>query len=248
MVVSVGTIVQAAGIRQFLLLLCLKSDPDMLIENLLQWEKRFIEYFQAQGAQEDGAHDIGHFKRVWRTASRINEAEGSTGDALVLLAASYFHDVISLPKDHPDRSQSSRLSATRAGELLRDHFTGFPGEKVYGVQHAILTHSFSAAIPPESYEAKILQDADRMEALGAIGIARTFYTAGLMHSRLFHDEDPLGLHRDLNDKQYSLDHFQVKLLQLPLTMRTHEGKRIAEEKARILLVFREQMVREINGE
>jgi uncharacterized protein len=212
------------------------------------WQPQFTAYLLGQDIHGDGAHNIGHFKRVWKMAARINEAEGATGDALTLLAAAYFHDLVSLPKDHPDRSRSSRLSAEAAGRLLRAHFTGFPEDKIEGVQHAILAHSFSAGIPPETYEAKVLQDADRIEALGAIGIARTFYTAGLMHSRLFHDEDPLGLRRELNDGQYSLDHFQVKLLQLPALMHTRAGKQIAAERAELLLAFREQIVREIMGE
>jgi uncharacterized protein len=234
--------------------------------NVAHWEQQFTAYLLGQDIHEDGAHDMGHLRRVYKTATRINEAEGvaeasgkgtgwtgaeapgKAGDPLVLLAACYFHDLVSLPKNHPDRSHSSRLSAEATGKLLREHFSGFPPDKIEGVQHAILTHSFSASIPPQTLEAKILQDADRMEALGAIGIARTFYTAGVMHSRMFHETDPLGLHRELNDREYSLDHFQVKLLQLPAMMQTVAGKKMAEERAALLIAFREQMVREILGE
>jgi uncharacterized protein len=188
------------------------ADVDAAADALIaHWQAQFTAYLLGQDIHEDGAHDMGHIRRVYKTAVRINEtdgltgeAEGSTdegstdgpkGDPLVLLAACYFHDLVSLPKNHPDRSQSSRLSAEVAGKLLREHFSGFPTDKIEGVQHAILAHSFSAAIPPETYEAKVLQDADRMEALGAIGIARTFYTAGIMHSRMFNEVYHLGLHR-----------------------------------------------------
>jgi len=217
-------------------------------ESLPYWQQQFIEYLASSGPADDGAHDTGHFKRVWKTASRINEVEGSKGDPLVLLAASYFHDLVSLPKNHPDRSQSSRLSAELAATLLRERFTGFPEDKIEGVSHAILTHSFSAGIPPDTYEAKVLQDADRMEALGAIGIARTFYTAGLMKSRMFHEEDPLGNARELDDSQFSLDHFQVKLLKLPAMMQTEAGRQMAEERTRFLILFRKEIAAEILGE
>ena len=212
---------------------------------ITHWQEEFTTYLLSQDIHADGAHDMGHLRRVYKTAVQLDQAEGSPSDPLVLLTACYFHDLVSLPKNHPDRNQASRLAAERTGALLRGHFTGFPAEKIPAVEHAILTHSFSAGIPPETWEAKILQDADRMEALGAIGIARTFYTAGIMHSRMFHEDDPLGLGRPLDDRSYSLDHFEVKLLQLPGMMQTSAGKEMALSRADVLVRFREQMVREI---
>lgn len=212
---------------------------------ITHWQEEFTTYLLSQDIHADGAHDMGHLRRVYKTAVQLDQAEGSPSDPLVLLTACYFHDLVSLPKNHPDRNQASRLAAERTGALLREHFTGFPAEKIPAVEHAILTHSFSAGIPPETWEAKILQDADRMEALGAIGIARTFYTAGIMHSRMFHEDDPLALGRPLDDRSYSLDHFEVKLLQLPGMMQTSAGKEMALSRADVLVRFREQMVREI---
>jgi uncharacterized protein len=208
-------------------------------------EKDFTHYLRTEGGTEDGSHDIGHFTRVWHMCRRINAGEGGQGDLEVLLAASYFHDLVTVPKNHPDRGRSSTLSAEKAGQLLRNRFTGFPQHKIAAVQHAIEAHSFSAAIPARSMEAKVLQDADRMEALGAIGIARTFYTAGFMHSRMFHEEDPLGKERALDDRVYALDHFEVKLLRLPEMMQTVTGRAIAQAKALLLSDFRAEMLREI---
>jgi uncharacterized protein len=233
--------------------------------NLSELEREFIEYIQ-RGALADGSHDIGHFRRVWRMSQRLQEMEsgkandhagkandhadeaGVPADLEVLLAAAYFHDLISLPKNHPDRKKSSVLSAQKAGEILAHVFPQFPPDKIPAVQHAIEAHSFSAGIPALTLEAKILQDADRMEALGAIGIARTFYTAGFMHSRMFHETDPLGLDRPLDDTRFALDHFVLKLLKLPSMMQTGSGRKIAEQRAATLSAFRALIAQEIEGQ
>jgi uncharacterized protein len=118
---------------------------------------------------------------------------------------------------------------------------GFPSEKLDAVCHCIEAHSFSAAIVPQTAEAKIVQDADRMEALGAIGLARTFYVAGQMGSKLFCAEDPFAEKRALDDRQFAVDHFETKLLKLPATMKTARGKMEAEKRAAILQRFLEDL-------
>jgi uncharacterized protein len=165
-----------------------------------------------------------------------------------LIAAAYFHDLVSLPKNHPERASSSRLSADRTVLLLKERWPDFPQEKIEGVRHAIHAHSFSARVAAETAEAKILQDADRMEALGAIGLARVWYTAGQLNQPLFNAEDPLAERRPANDQQYSLDHFQVKLLKLPAMMNTATGRRLAEGHAVYLREFLARIGREILGD
>lgn len=209
-----------------------------------RWETQFAQYLQAHADNSDGAHDLGHFRRVWRTASGLLH-EHEEADPLIVLAAAYFHDIISLPKNHPEAHQSSRLSAEKAGDMLKHDFPDFPMESIDAVKHAIQAHSYSAGIPPVTIEAKILQDADRMEALGAIGIARTFYTAGRLGTNMFSAEDPQALHRELNDKLYALDHFRVKLLKLPSLMNTAAGQALALRRTIILQEFMEQMIEEI---
>jgi len=218
-------------------------------EHLLTgWETRFADYIRNHGDLKDGSHDLGHFQRVWRAARRINQEEGGVADELVLLAAAYFHDWVSFPKNHPQRSESSRLSAERAVELLTEVFSDFQADKVEGVRHARHAHSWSARVPAETPEAKILQDADRMESLGAIGAARTFYISGQLNQQLFDPEDPLALKRAPDDRRYALDHFQVKLLKLPATMNTVAGKRMAERNAEWLRAMAQKMDEEVRGE
>ena len=213
--------------------------------NLDHWEKRFVEWYEIQGQLTDGSHDLGHFQRVWRTADQINREEGQTADPLVLLAAAYFHDLVSLPKNHPERKEASKLSAERAVELIAAEWKDFPGEKLPGVRHAIHAHSFSAKVPAESPEAKILQDADRMEAVGAIGLARVFYTAGQLGQQMFNANDPMAEKRMPDDQRYALDHFQLKLLRLPALMNTATGRRMAEEGAAYLNGFLQRIMSEI---
>jgi uncharacterized protein len=215
---------------------------------LADWEARFAGYIREHGSLTDGSHDLGHFQRVWKAARAINREEGGVADELVLLAAAYFHDWISLPKNHPQRREASRLSAERAVELLTGVFVDFPAEKVEGVRHAIHAHSFSAAVAARTPEAKILQDADRMEALGAIGAARTFYVAGQLNCRLFDVDDPLAEGRETDDRMFALDHFQAKLYKLPAMMNTAAARRLAEENAEWLRGFAQKMAAEIRGE
>ena len=217
-------------------------------EEVDRWEQEFAAYLRSAGDWKDGSHDLGHFQRVWRTARYINREEGKPADELILLAAAYFHDLVSLPKNHPDRASSSRLSAERTALLLQERWPDFPGDKIKGVRHAIHAHSFSARVAAETAEAKILQDADRMEALGAIGLARVFYTAGHLGQPLFDGDDPLAERRPANDQQYSLDHFQVKLLKLPAMMNTVTGRRLAEGHAAYLREFLARIGREITGD
>ena len=95
-------------------------------------------------------------------------------DMLVILTACYFHDIVSLAKNHPQRQRSSILAAEEARRLLREEFAQFPAEKIEAVCHAIAAHSFSAQIAPLTTEAKIVQDADRLEALGNDPVVHEF--------------------------------------------------------------------------
>lgn len=171
------------------------------------WLPRLIA-LATSAAEDDGAHDINHLHRVWRVAQTLLDAHPEA-DALVVLAGCYLHDTVNVPKDHPDRAKASQMAARLARQMLTD--AGFPVDKLDAVAHAIEAHSFSAAITPTTIEAQIVQDADRMDAVGAVGLARMFYTAGRMGSALAHPDDPLASARELDDTAFSLDHIEVKL-------------------------------------
>lgn len=189
----------------------------------------------------DGAHDLGHLRRVWKQAQLI--AMDHPCDSEVLLPACFFHDLVNLPKSHPDRARASALSAEAATHWLRAD--GFPEPKLSAVGHAIAAHSFSAGITPMTAEARVLQDADRLEALGAIGLARMFHVAGAMGGALFDAADPMALHRPHDDRAFALDHIEVKLLKIVDTMQTETGRAMASERAEWMLSFRGRLLREI---
>ena len=214
--------------------------------DLVDWQQRFERWILTHHAQDDAAHDLSHFRRVWATATQL--AAGEEVDRLVLLTACYFHDIVSLPKNHPERSRSSMMAAEKTLAILQSAFADFPADRYPAVSHAIEAHSFSAKIAPETLEAKIVQDADRLEALGAIGLARVFAVSGALGVALFDAEDPFARHRGLDDKQYALDHFQTKLLTLPSTMQTEQGRHLAQHNADFLLTYMAKLSAELKGE
>ena len=213
---------------------------------LVQWQQRFESWLDEHHASDDSAHDISHFRRVWMTARKIMIHHQA--DPLVVLTACYFHDIVSLPKNHPERSQSSRLAARRTRDILHRDFPDFPSDRYAAVEHAIEAHSFSAGIAPQSIEAKIVQDADRLEALGAIGLARVFAVSGGLGVALFDAEDPFADARPLDDRAFALDHFQTKLLRLPDTMQTDVGRELAQHNADFLVHFMAKLSAELQGD
>jgi uncharacterized protein len=210
-----------------------------------QWTELFDGYLAKTGGT-DAAHDVSHLRRVARTALAIAMREKA--NTLVVLAASYFHDIVNLPKNHPERNGASILAARRTLEIFEAEFPAFPSQLYTNVAHAIEAHSFSAGIEPRSLEARIVQDADRLEALGAVGIARVFYIAGKLEQALFDDTDLLARHRTLDDKAFAIDHFQVKLLRLHKTMKTSTGMSMARENAKYMIHFLSKLSAEIKGD
>lgn len=206
------------------------------------WEEKFIEYLSCIDFK-DSSHDLNHFKRVYKLSVEIVKIDKIDVDKLVILAACYFHDIISYEKNDPKRKEASRYASIKASEILSE--LNFPKEKIPNVAHCILTHSYSTNIKPKTIEAKIVQDADRMEAIGAIGLARVFYVSGKIKSQLFDSEDPFSKNRELNDNEFAVDHFYTKLLKLKNTMNTDGAKVIATKREKILLSFIDALKEEL---
>lgn len=214
------------------------------MKDLHHWQSAFDLWFRENWNHNDKAHDLAHLQRVWASAQKI--MVGTTADPLVVLTACYFHDVVNLPKNHPERHLASRYAADETLRVLKSDFPTFPATLYSAVSHAVEAHSFSAGIPAETLEAKIVQDADRLESLGAIGLARVFYTSGALGRSLFDSQDPFARERPLDDVRWALDHFQKKLLGLPATMHTDQGRALAEYHATFLVDYMARLSSELS--
>lgn len=213
------------------------SDPEWAT-----WERRFEELLD-RGAAGDPAHDREHIRRVVANARRLAAAERAA--LAVVLPAAWLHDCVIVPKSSPLRAQASRQAALAADALLRE--IGYPAAHLPAVAHAIEAHSFSAGILPRTLEARVVQDADRLDALGAVGIARCLMLGGALGRRLYDPREPFPLQRAPDDQTNTLDHFYVKLLRLAEQMQTDAGRAEARRRSAFLEVYLEQLRRELPG-
>jgi len=177
--------------------------------------------FESAIESGDPAHDLEHIRRVVLNTKKIAATENLSME--VLLPAAWLHDCVYVPKDSLERSSASQLAADNAVIILRQH--GYPQQHFKAIQ--------------------VLQDADRIDALGAIGLSRCLMLGGHMGSGLYCSEDPFAKNRPLNDANYCIDHFYAKLLTLKSTMQTKAGKALAEKRTKFLSNFLEQLRTEI---
>ena len=212
--------------------------------DLEAWERDFERKITELDYGNDPAHDLAHFRRVVSTAKRLAKEDGA--NLAVVVPAAWLHDFVNVPKNDPRRSQASRLSAEAASQYLRS--IGFPDEYLPAIIHAIEAHSFSARIEPTTLEACVVQDADRLDGLGAIGIARTFAVAGLLRRRLYDLDDPFGNRRSLDDLEYTVDHFYVKLFKTAETLKTRAGRAEGIRRADYMRSFLRELSREIGDQ
>jgi uncharacterized protein len=164
-------------------------------------------------------------------------------DPRVTLPAAWLHDCVAVPKNDPRRNQASGLAAEAAVAFLSG--TPYPEELLDDVHHAIEAHSYSAAIPTRTLEAKVVQDADRLDSLGAIGIARCLLVGGRLNRPLLSADDPFCEQREPDDTRYTIDHFYAKLFRLPATMQTAAGREMAEKRADVMRRYLDTLGEEI---
>jgi uncharacterized protein len=187
------------------------------------------------------AHDALHVERVVASARRIARAEGADVD--VAATAALLHELFNYPKDHPDSARSGEVCAEHAARLLGEH--GCDGDFVARVAYCIRVHPFSRGILPDTLEARVLQDADRLDAIGAIGIARCFATSAEMKRPFYAPDDPFCRARAPDDKQWGIDHFYRKLLRIADGLHTGSARALAGERVRFMQAFLDELAREL---
>ena len=204
---------------------------DELLDEAITWTKARM--------ATSAAHDWGHIERVLHNATVLAEKEGA--DKLVVQLAAVTHDVVNLSKNHPERKTASKKSAKLVSQWLEGKLEA---DRIALVFEAIKCHSFSAGFVPESLEAQVVSDADNLDAIGAIGIARAFECGGAMGTATLSSEDPFCAEREPDDSRYTVDHFYTKLLLLGERFYTDSGRDEAERR----LAFMRQFLDELAGE
>lgn len=190
------------------------------------------------------AHDFLHVLRVTENARHIALAEQANLD--VVLPAALLHELFNYPKGHPQSHLSGEVCARHAATILRQH--DYPTDLIDAICECIRVHAFSRGLMPTTIEGKVLQDADRLDAIGAIGIARCFATCTEMAVPFYQAEDPFCRHREPDDRQWGLDHFYRKLLRIPDGLHTASARAIAVDRIRLMDAFLNQLKQELLDE
>ena len=204
--------------------------------------------------EHDSAHGFDHVLRVWRLAERIGHEEAAAGgqvDLEILRAAVLLHDV-GRGEERRRGVCHAQAGAATAREILR----GYPAERVEEVARAIAQHRFRGAEGPTSLEARILYDADKLDAIGAIGVARAYAIAGAHNQRLWAEvpeayvqRPPQAGQTDLGaDTHTPIHEYHFKLIKLKDQLYTATGKRLAERRHGVMVAYLQELEREVAGE
>ena len=206
----------------------------MEVLNEIKYLKNYVEKIYKKN---DPAHDFEHIMRVYRNAEKICKTEN--GNKKLILSAVLLHDIVKIKNQKDSAIKSAKLSE----KILKEN--NFFDDEIKIISDAIKEHSFSKGKIPSSIEGKILQDADRLDAIGAIGLARVFSFSGSNNRPFYDPNDPFSRNRSVNDNKWALDHFFEKLLTLEKKMNTKTGKILAKNRTKILKIFLKELKSEI---
>jgi uncharacterized protein len=187
------------------------------------------------------SHDFLHVVRVVANADHLLAHEGGNPDVVRL--AALLHELVSLPKDHPDSSRSGDWAANAALRVLEQ--VGVDRDTARQSADCIRFHSFSRGVLPATHEARLLQDADRLDAIGAVGIARCFATCAQIGRPLWASCDPFCRERAPDDREFGLDHFYNKLLRIPALLHTPTARAMAGARLEAMQQFLSALEQEL---
>ncbi len=203
-------------------------------------EKQYEEFVQVE-MKADPAHDLNHVRRVVKMAKLLCERENAVSS--VVIPAAWLHDCYSVAKNHPERHKSSKMAADKAIKFLSS--IGYSQEYFGEIHHVIVAHSYSANVQPETIEARVVQDADRLDAIGAIGVARCIQVSTTLERALYCSTDTFCTSRVPDDDKYAIDHFYLKLLRLGKLMTTDSGIIEAKKRTDFMQSFLKQLKNEV---
>jgi uncharacterized protein len=211
---------------------------DEIFQELYEYVRREME--------AGGAHAFDHVERVLKLAVRLALEEGA--DLEVVRFAALLHDIERAREDKGEVDCHAVASAERARQLLLER--GLSEEFARRVAECIRSHRFRKNEEPKSLEAKVLSDADKLDATGAVGIARAYLFGGRYGQRLWEEEPKKKrFYPGMNAEEYSpRTEYELKLSKLKDRMFTASGRRIAERRSRFMKLFFEELEREVKGE
>ncbi|PKP09910.1 MAG: phosphohydrolase [Bacteroidetes bacterium HGW-Bacteroidetes-4] len=205
-----------------------------------------VSFVKAQLQSAEGGHDWWHILRVWNNAKTIGAVEG--GNLLLIELAALLHDIADSKFHQGDESLGPKVAYEFLSSL------GLNEKLISQVVYIIAHMSFKGGQEqPEnkSLEFEIVQDADRLDAMGAIGIARTFNYGGFKNREMYNPEVLPNLNQSKeaykNSKAPTINHFYEKLLLLKDLMNTQTGKKMAEQRHQFMELYLEQFFAEWNG-
>jgi uncharacterized protein len=200
-----------------------------------------IEQARAYYQGADAVHDFDHVLRVLALAERLARAEGA--DLEIVRTAVLLHDVA---RSHGDRLV--RDHALAGAKFARRLLAGHLPEKVEAVAHAIAAHRFRAGPVPQTLEAKVVHDADKLDAIGAIGVARAFAYGGHEGQRLWGNVPPAYEESLENRHEHTPVHeYHMKLVKIKGRLLTDSGRQLAEERHAYMVAFFERLECEVHG-
>lgn len=192
-----------------------------------------------------GSHDWEHTLRVCKLCNRIGPILGA--DMTVLMSAAYLHDI---GRNHQDRLNGAVCHARKGAEISAPivKTLQIPEQKKKNIIHCIRTHRFRGDTAPGTQEARVLFDADKLDAIGAVGVARAFLFAGEVGARLHNpDVDPEKT-RPYTEDDTGYREYRIKLCKIKDRMLTSEGRRIAGQRHAFMEQFFNRFIREYQGE
>lgn len=220
-----------------------------MLKNIINWADVVLndirEIAKGHFSSARGSHDWEHTLRVCRLCERIGSAEGV--DMEVLLIAAYLHDIGRASQDASNGAVCHAQKGAKMAESIVDKL--FLSEKQKkNIIHCIRSHRFRGNHRPETKEAKVLFDGDKLDAIGAVGVARAFLFAGEVGARLHNPNMDIE-----NTSSYSIDdtgyrEYKVKLCKIRDRILTKEGRKLADERHTFMEEFFNRFLKEHGGE